>query len=94
MRRIAVFLALVGPLLAHGGLLYACAVCLTGADGAVADAYDWSVLFLMAMPYLVVGSIAGGLAYIYHRAAVKKDKQTGCDAAPLRMAWNQEEKQR
>jgi len=93
MRRIAGFVAMLGSLLTHVALVRACAVCVTGADGAVADAYDWSVLFLMAMPYLVVGSIAGGLAYIYHRAAAKKENQTNCDAPPLRMTWNQEEKQ-
>ena len=93
MRKTAAFLALLGPLFARGDPLYACAVCLTGADGGVAAAYDWSVLFLMAMPYLVVAAIAGGLAYVYRRAANKRN-QTDYDAAPLRMAWNREEKER
>lgn len=52
----------------------ACAVCLTGIgqDDPVADAFNWSVLFLMAMPYTVVGSIAGWLFYNYRRAAGKR----------------------
>jgi len=69
----------------------ACAVCLTGADGSVADAYDWSVLFLMSTPYLVVGSIAGGLAYAYRRAAVKKANDAAAEEAPMHLAWNQKE---
>jgi hypothetical protein len=93
MRRIAAFLASLGPLFAGGDLLYACAVCLTGADGGVAAAYDWSVLFLMAMPYLVVTAIAGGLAYVYRRAANKRN-QADYDPAPLGIAWNREEKER
>jgi hypothetical protein len=93
MRKTATFLALLGLLFAGGDPLYACAVCLTGADGGAA-AYDWSVLFLMAMPYLVVAAIAGGLAYVYRRAAANKRNQTDCDTAPLGMAWNGEEKER
>jgi hypothetical protein len=69
--KIAASLMLLGGLLARSPLASACAVCLTGADGAVADAYDWSVLFLMATPYLVMGSIAAYLVYAYRRAAGK-----------------------
>jgi membrane protein implicated in regulation of membrane protease activity len=47
----------------------ACSVCLTGANDASADAFNWSVLFLMATPYSVVGAIAGWLFYRSRRAA-------------------------
>jgi hypothetical protein len=30
--------------------------------------YHWSTLFLMAMPYIIVGSIGGWLFYLYRRA--------------------------
>ena len=62
-------LALLFPIAAH-----ACAVCLTGAgtNDPVADAFNSSVLFLMAMPYAVVGSIAGWLFYNYRRELKKR----------------------
>ena len=71
----------------------ACAVCLTGVDGPTADAFNWSVLFLMAAPYTVVGSIAGWLFYTYRRSAAKQEKQAKIEAAQpvVRLTWNQEE---
>lgn len=60
----AVMIALIG----HAGPLWACAVCVSGSD-AGADGYNASVLFLMSTPYLVVGSIAGGLFLMVRRAA-------------------------
>src|ERR687891_3023812 len=45
----------------------ACAVCVPGVNDPVADAFNWSVLFLMVMPYLVVGSIAGGFFFAHRR---------------------------
>ncbi|MGH7379098.1 MAG: hypothetical protein ACREJ7_02450, partial [Candidatus Methylomirabilales bacterium] len=30
--------------------------------------FHWSTLFLMAMPYLVVGSLGGWLVYMHRRA--------------------------
>ena len=67
----------------------ACAVCLTGASAndPVTDAFNWSVLFLMAMPYTVVGSVAGWLAYTHRRAAAKKDGGAKKKAPVLRLAW-------
>jgi hypothetical protein len=67
----------------------ACAVCLSGGDGAVADAYDWSVLFLMATPYLVMGSIAGYLVYAYRRGAAKKEQEVEPAEAPIHLALDQ-----
>jgi hypothetical protein len=51
----------------------ACSVCIAGGDPA-ADAFNSSVLFLMATPYLVVGSIAGGLFYTYRRGLAKREQ--------------------
>jgi|SRR3990172_2442513 len=73
------------PALAH-----ACAVCLTGDGDATADAFNWSVLFLMATPYTVVGSIAGWLVYKYRRAALRREQEEAMDPT-ARLAWNQEE---
>ena len=51
----------------------ACAVCITGADDSSANAFNWSMLFLLSTPYLVAGSIAGWLYYCYRRAAANRD---------------------
>jgi hypothetical protein len=90
-RKLAALLALLAGLFAKLPLVRACAVCLTGADGSVADAYDWSVLFLMTTPYLVVGSIGACLAYAYRRAAVKRARDAATEEAPMQLAWNQKE---
>ena len=54
----------------------ACAVCLTGISEGdpVANAFNWSLLFLMSMPYAVVGSIAGWLFYAHRRAARRRSR--------------------
>ena len=55
-------------------MVLACAVCVSGAaDDPLTDAFNWSVLFLMATPYTVVGSVAGWLVYTHRRAAAKKN---------------------
>jgi hypothetical protein len=70
----AVCIVLLAPVLAH-----ACAVCLTGAgDDSVTEAFNWSVLFLMATPYTVVGAIVGCLIYVKRgRAADSKPESDG-----------------
>lgn len=67
-----VLLSAVGP-------VWACAVCLGDGD-TVADGYNASVLFLMSTPYLVVGSIAGGLFLMVRRATQRNG--TPVAAAP------------
>jgi hypothetical protein len=74
-------------------IAHACAVCITGAGDPSADAFNWSVLFLMATPYLVVGSIGGYLFYTYHRAARRK-AQTETAQPLVHLAWNQKESER
>jgi hypothetical protein len=91
MRIRAAVLAFAGIFLLDLRRLHACAVCLTGADGSVAEAYDWSVLFLMAAPYLVVGSIGGFLLFAYRRAAEDKSADEAVPQAALPAPWNQKE---
>ena len=74
-------------------VIHACAVCLTGADDSGADAYNWSVAFLMATPYAVVGSIAGWLFYTYRRAAAKREQSEATEPL-VHLAWNQKESER
>lgn len=76
----AVCIVLLAPVLAH-----ACAVCLTGAgDDSVTEAFNWSVLFLMATPYTVVGAIVGCLIYVKRgRVADSKTESDGEPTIPL-----------
>lgn len=76
------------PVLFFPVLALACAVCVTGAaDDPVTDAFKWSVLFLMATPYAVVGSVAGWLAYAHWRARLKKEGRLRKKVPLLRLAW-------
>jgi hypothetical protein len=70
------FLSLSGSLAisALPAVANACSVCWGGDTGPVADAFNLSVLFLMAAPYAVMGSIAGGLFWAYRRSAIRLDK--------------------
>lgn len=49
-------------------MLQACPGCNALDSVKLAQAFNPSVLFMMAMPFTVVGAIAGGLAYTYWRA--------------------------
>jgi hypothetical protein len=70
--------------------LLACAVCLTGgANDPVQDAFNWSVLFLMAAPYTIVGSIGGWLFYRYRRSAAANDGATPTNNPIFRLGWLQ-----
>jgi hypothetical protein len=80
-------------LAANPAIARACAVCVTGINDPVADAFNWSVLFLMAAPYLVVGSIAGTLFYAYRRSAAKREQNESAQL-PVHLAWNQKESER
>ena len=73
-------LVLLAPALAR-----ACAVCLTAAgDDSVTEAFNLSVLFLMAAPYAVVGGIVGCLIYVQRgKAAQTKSEPDGEPAMPL-----------
>jgi hypothetical protein len=77
-------------LVAYPLIVQACSVCVTGAGDPTADAFNWSVLFLMATPYLVVGSIAGSLFFAYRRAAAKRE-QADTREPLVHLAWNDKE---
>jgi predicted MFS family arabinose efflux permease len=78
------FLAVLGSMLLAPSLAHACAVCLTGAgDDSVSDAFNWSVLFLMAAPYSVVAVIAGWLIYVKRRTEKVKTESGGELLTPL-----------
>jgi hypothetical protein len=80
------FFALVGLFLAAvPNIARACSVCFTDGDDAVSRAFNWSIAFLMAAPYLVVGSIGGSLFYFYRRAA--NEGETRKESASRWVIW-------
>jgi hypothetical protein len=91
-RLLALFTAVFSLALSKPAVVLACAVCLAGdgTQGPISDAFNSSVLFLMAMPYVVVGSIGGWLFYLY-RCAVRKGGSAKKKAPLLRLAWNHKE---
>jgi hypothetical protein len=75
-------------------LALACSVCLGGADGndPLTDAFNSSVLFLMAMPYAIVGSIGGWI--FYRHRSVRKRGTPEKTTSVLHLAWNDKESRR
>jgi len=69
----------------------ACSVCFADSDDAVSQAFNWSIAFLMAAPYAVVGSIGGSLFYFYRRAAVKRERAKDAAKPVIELSWHQEE---
>jgi len=68
----------------------ACSVCFSGDDDAVTHAFNWSVGFLLAAPYVIAGTIAGCLVIAYRKAAARRaalEEQEASDA----LIWTQEE---
>jgi hypothetical protein len=84
--------AIVVLLVAQAARAFACAVCLSGADDAITQGYNASVLFLLATPYAVGACIAAGLVFTYRRAL--KRRQNIEDETIIRQAWKQEESSR
>lgn len=68
MRRLASLVLLASSLPARSAFAQGCAMCATafGAQDPTARAISWSVLFLMATPYTIVG-VAGAWLYYMHR---------------------------
>jgi hypothetical protein len=54
-------------------VVQACPSCKT-IDDPIVQGFKWSILFLMAMPYIVSGLIGGGVFYVYrtHRTDNRK----------------------
>jgi hypothetical protein len=73
MRKVLLGLSAAATAIIHDpATARACSVCLTGDSGPMGDAYNWSVLFLMATPYTVIGSVGAWLVYKYRRATAKQ----------------------
>ena len=65
-------LGLLGPGASHA-LAQGCAMCGTALkDDPLGRAFGWSVLFLIAAPYSVVGLLGGYIFYSYWRPAGRR----------------------
>jgi hypothetical protein len=90
-RRSVFRLCLTGAALLAPAAVEACAVCGTGpgvAGDPTARGFYWGILFLMAMPFAVAGSIGAWLTYRYWRARAAGRRRVL--AAPL--TWTSEER--
>ena len=68
----AALLGFLGPGASHA-LAQGCAMCGTALkDDPTGRAISWSVLFLIAAPYTVVGLVGGYIFYTYRRAAADR----------------------
>jgi hypothetical protein len=81
LRSLVAFSTAAAVFLGRMAVASACAVCVSGAEGPAADGYAWSVLFLMATPYVVMGSIAGYLVYVYRRALRREAANSAVEGA-------------
>jgi len=59
-------MALFGPAIVH-----ACPGCNGALDNSLGFGFNTSILFMMAMPFVVAGAIGFGLIYTYRRAQKK-----------------------
>ena len=83
---VVLIVAMILPAIAQ-----ACSVCFSGDDDAVTHAFNWSVGFLLAAPYVIAGTIAGCLVIAYRRAAAKRialEEREAIDS----LIWTQEER--
>lgn len=71
-------------------LAQACSVCFAGDDDAVTHAFNWSVGFLLAAPYVIAGTIAGCLVIAYRKAAATRAALAEQETSDSPI-WTQEE---
>lgn len=73
-RHLTAFLvAAASVLLAAAARAQSCAMCRSAlGDDALGRAFSWSVLFLMAAPYTIVGTAAAFLFYKHWRASGRR----------------------
>jgi len=70
----------------------ACSVCFSGGDDALTHAFNWSVGFLLAAPYVIAGTIAGCLVIAYRRAVAQRAvEEQSAQAAMDALIWTREE---
>lgn len=66
---------------------WACPSCNRAIEGdPVALSFYWSTLFMISMPYLLVGTVGGGIAFFYWNAARKAAQSATIES----MTWSAE----
>jgi hypothetical protein len=70
MRHVAALTVALLLLAAHSAWAQSCAMCGSsfGPNDPVTRAFSWSILFLMATPYAIVGLIGAYLYFTYRRS--------------------------
>jgi hypothetical protein len=75
--------------------LYACAVCVgSSGNDPVNDAFNWSVLFMMATPYAIFGTIGGWIYYQQRRTGTAQTDSASKEKPYLNWNWTQRENER
>jgi hypothetical protein len=82
VRRLALVGTLTLLLTAGNALAQSCAMCTSsfGENDPLSRAISWSILFLMAMPYTIFGTIAA-IVFFSHRRAGNRPRATVIDLA-------------
>ncbi|MGH7493886.1 MAG: hypothetical protein ACREOO_16025 [bacterium] len=75
------FLMLLAILFLNGIAAHACPGCASALNGDLGFGFNASILFMMAMPFTVVGCVAAGIVLLY-----RKTSQT--QASPKRQQQN------
>ena len=88
--RAKILLSIAFSVLTLPAVALACSVCFSGDDDAVTHAFNWSVGFLLAAPYVIAGTIAACLVIAYRRAAAQRAALEE-EEATGRLIWTEEE---
>jgi hypothetical protein len=88
--RMRILFSIAISVITSPAIAQACAVCFSGDDDIVTHAFNWSVGFLLAAPYVIAGSIAACLLIAYRRAAalravLEQEQSVG------ELTWTEEE---
>lgn len=55
-------------LLGAARLAAVCPGCIEGSSSQVGMGYFWSIMFMMAVPFFVVGTVGGGIYWAYRQS--------------------------
>lgn len=88
--RLRIVIAIMIGAIVLPAVAQACSVCFAGDDDALTHAFNWSVGFLLAAPYVIAGTIAGCLTIAYRRAAAERT-EIEAQAAMAAPIWTREE---
>jgi hypothetical protein len=69
--KVRILLFILSSMATFPAIARGCGVCFSGDDDIVTHAFNWSVGFLLAAPYVIAGSIAACLVIAYRKAAAR-----------------------